>query len=489
MKLFLLLYTVCFLSIANAQNWKPLCSNYKYNYIINDSKAYRTIWADSSKLIGNDSVFFLKRIVKELQFSFPKRFYLKNQPDYLLSKITISTNWIDFYKKSATNYRIYTNDTLQATHIINNAMRDTVMFAGATVNTLFNTTDSIKYFVINNIDTITLSKNFGIIRFPLFDSSHHYIYLVGIEGKNVGVQMPKFKDYYNYNIGDVFYFQKGTSTQSSSRYEDWKLKITHKKNSGDTIFYTYNLDVKETIPASPHIAIPETYNYYHSENNQLTYTDSINHILNIYRWSNKLMKNRIITMTNDNNLCEIIRRRYTSTDINALQGDTIFDSFGPPPFSYDYKIYGTFCGEIDNGSSTIFGGGGNNYSSISSSSKLIGYVKQGIACGTILSDSSFINPNSIKNINSAITNINSYPNPFSNTLTIAYELNKSASLKLYVTNLYGVTIAELLNANLPQGKHSLHYTMPTHVASGLYILNFTDDAGNVIRRKINYIKQ
>ncbi|MEI6022198.1 MAG: hypothetical protein WCR21_13810, partial [Bacteroidota bacterium] len=113
--------------------------------------------------------------------------------------------------------------------------------------TIFGTNDSIKTIVTTGADTIELSKSFGILRFPLFNSSHRYYKLLGIEASAsydstalYGYKVPNAWDFYNYQVGDIFCESYADQSQyyMRSTCSETQYGILSKSISGTSITYT-----------------------------------------------------------------------------------------------------------------------------------------------------------------------------------------------------------------------------------------------------------
>ncbi len=64
------------------------------------------------------------------------------------------------------------------------------------------------------------------------------------------------------------------------------------------------------------------------------------------------------------------------------------------------------------------------------------------------------------------------PNPFSAATTIRYYLPTPTTIRLELIDLYGRTVAVLVDETRPAGNHFLYY-QPDHLAAGLYFLQLT----------------
>lgn len=93
-----------------------------------------------------------------------------------------------------------------------------------------------------------------------------------------------------------------------------------------------------------------------------------------------------------------------------------------------------------------------------------------------------VNPLGVyENIN-AIISLENYPNPFTNSTTINYAINKDANISISIIDLLGNTVAELENENKPSGEYSTSWNAEG-VAEGMYLLQLKVD-NNVKTKKI-----
>lgn len=72
-------------------------------------------------------------------------------------------------------------------------------------------------------------------------------------------------------------------------------------------------------------------------------------------------------------------------------------------------------------------------------------------------------------IPSAITLYHNYPNPFSSTTTIAFDLAKDSHTRLTLYDTYGQLVAVMLDDIRPAGRTEIRFTVPPTLTSGLYI--------------------
>lgn len=84
----------------------------------------------------------------------------------------------------------------------------TATCVSTSTQSIFSQIDSVKTIIVNSVDSIVLSKQFGILQFPKLYAQNKYYRLVGIEDNATytltalfGEKVPNAWDFYNYYIG------------------------------------------------------------------------------------------------------------------------------------------------------------------------------------------------------------------------------------------------------------------------------------------------
>lgn len=270
------------LGSLSAQGWAPITLSDTFNYQADTaSHITHTLWVDSVLVINGDSVFFLNRIVAPCDTcSVPHYDYrLMNQPQFLQRKMT----------QHADGKYVF-EDTLDFTLLPNAGLHDSWLFdtthstlaavTGLTELSVLGTVDSAKIIELSTGNTIVLSKNHGILRFPGNDGCKYQ--LVGIESRNLGERVPTFRDFFDFQVGDVLeYFIDNCHWGVNARYLSVeKHEILDRIVHGDTLIYETRLHLLgwRGYPFSSHyfdsgsVIIPAS----------LTFIDSANHITNQY---------------------------------------------------------------------------------------------------------------------------------------------------------------------------------------------------------------
>jgi len=99
-----------------------------------------------------------------------------------------------------------------------------------------------------------------------------------------------------------------------------------------------------------------------------------------------------------------------------------------------------------------------------------------------LVDAAYVNVNHP----SAFALFQNFPNPFNPTTTITFNLQNSGLTSLFVYNLLGQKVDEIINSNLSAGRHSVSFNAE-NLTSGIYIYKLSQ-GGNSTTRKLLLIK-
>ena len=300
MKFFLLLQISLFFYFSpKAQNWQIINQNDHFNYVVGGSNLITTtIYPDSFSANGSDTTWYLNRIYCDTCFTViggpnvcDTCYGLKNQPQFLQRYIVQYGNGI-YNLKDTGNFIIQTLAGLGNSWLFdstNNIFATVIITDSAT---LFGTIDSIKLIVLSTSDTIVLSKQFGIIRFPFLNNSSGVYSLAGIEGRNVGSIVPGFWEIFNFDPGDMFEYWTYLGDGSGDLSYDIKTKyvISSKTVFSDSVKYAITgKSYTHAFCLNPFVCNPISgYYYLRVFNDTLTFIDSLSHISN--RFNNELVR-------------------------------------------------------------------------------------------------------------------------------------------------------------------------------------------------------
>ena len=195
---------LCLTGEAGAQNWEPLDRTEKFDFS-KSSVTYitNTVCVDSAFLVGADSVFYLNRIVTNCD-TCPAGYKLCNQPGILKQRMLKKPNGIYNFRTPG-SVVIKTLASVGNVWLYDTAQSINAQVVSKTLTQVFGANDSVKNISLSNGKTVILSKNHGLLQFA--DSAAGSVYILqGIEGRNVGMLMPRFADMFNFQPGDVFQY-------------------------------------------------------------------------------------------------------------------------------------------------------------------------------------------------------------------------------------------------------------------------------------------
>ncbi len=201
------------------QDWQILNPAYKYNFRTSNSDMISsTVWIDSVQSSGEDSIFYLNRIVTDCDTcqlmidGFPLALF-DFHPEFL-QRIATKSDSSYFFKSPGSFILRHRADLYErwVFDTINNITAEVLLLERAEV---FDRIDSIKTIGLSTYDTIILSKNYGIIRFdPIYNVDAYW--LAGIEGQ-IGESVPGFFDFFNFSEGDIFEYRGDYSDHETRR--------------------------------------------------------------------------------------------------------------------------------------------------------------------------------------------------------------------------------------------------------------------------------
>ncbi|NPD44463.1 MULTISPECIES: T9SS type A sorting domain-containing protein [unclassified Lentimicrobium] len=205
MKKNLLLLLMLVMSIGLfAQDWAPINSTERFCYSSDDTldMINNVLWVETFEEVDDAQVYHLNKIAIPFENG-EGSLFLYNQPQFLLDDVWVfpDGDWVfqDTFFLPIEELETYTLKP-------NASLNDSWDFAGnitATISEigmmdLFGQEDSIKTILVSNGLGIILSKNHGIVNW------NNEYQLIGIEGRDLGFQVPNFEDMYaEISAGDV----------------------------------------------------------------------------------------------------------------------------------------------------------------------------------------------------------------------------------------------------------------------------------------------
>ena len=294
----IILFAIIFSAFNSfAQNWNVINTTDKFNYKgPNDNFITVTLYADSINVFGLDTVFYMNRVFCDSctaligdPLNCGNCYGLKNQPQFMQKMVVKSIDGIvNFRDTSNIVIRIFANPG--DSWLFDSVQNITAHLSYTGILNVFGNADSVKYILLSTGDSIVVSKNYGILRYPFRYGTQNYYSLAGIEGRNLGEHVPNFKDFFNFDVGDMFeYFTSIGDGSGGSSYEiKSKYTITNKTAYADS--FVYFINGFSFTHEYCHNLFSCHYDYYYSGiiNQPISFVDSSGHLTN--RYNNELIK-------------------------------------------------------------------------------------------------------------------------------------------------------------------------------------------------------
>ena len=83
---------------------------------------------------------------------------------------------------------------------------------------------------------------------------------------------------------------------------------------------------------------------------------------------------------------------------------------------------------------------------------------------------------------SQINNLNVFPNPFDDQLSVKFDLANNENVNIEILNINGQLIKQLPKGEMMQGEHLITVPFAADLSSGMYLLRIVTDNGSVVRR-------
>lgn len=219
-----ILFTIIFIHVivlAYSQNWAVFNKDYRYNYSLeNESYTTVVVFADSVLTQGTDTVYSLNRIAAKCDscwFYYPEpgvadsNYIMINQPQFMQRRIVYSNN--QYRLSDTSNYIIPRYVSLGNSWMFNAARSITAQVIGSTIKNYFGVSDSVHTILLSTNDTVIISKQFGIVKYPARFGQQMYYKLRGIESDSMydvlalyGEKVPNKYDFYTLKPNVIHYY-------------------------------------------------------------------------------------------------------------------------------------------------------------------------------------------------------------------------------------------------------------------------------------------
>ena len=304
--------------LALGQNWAPVNPKWSPQFSLNgEGDIDFSIKIDSAVISGEDTWYYLHPSflncdtcnlpVSECTSEYDS-LYIKQTPLFGDS-ILLNENSYTFFGADLV-LKPYLSVGQSFDFTLNNGDEITGILAEAGTMQVFGELDSIKTYTYSNDKQLILSKNYGIISFT--PEAGNTQLLSGIPELQLGNYVPGIREFYDFEIGDVFVFAGGSYSSQVTYAWLSRLEITEIMQFSDSIRITYSSASKHTT----WMFSPTTNNYY-SENNVRT-----------IHYNNHSLQGLIPGMVS-----------YELDTINMLPGGTYSEDTGP--YSHSYPVMET----------------------------------------------------------------------------------------------------------------------------------------------------
>ena len=476
-----LLITLSILSLSLfSQNWSLINSNYTYNYAV-DEVYELSIYAESISLNGSDTTFFINKIVVNCDTCSGEGYgaLLRNQPTFFQKEVTKKVNKYIF--SDSLSFSILSHAESNDTWIFDTLNNINAEVVSKTYESVFGISDSIKYIRLSNNDSIIISKNYGIIRFDVPDTSSYL--LIGIEKptENLGYIVPKFHDFFNFNIGDVYQYRNQQCCSNGGGNWEYRIKYTilSKEVNGDTIKYIRQKDFAgySVFHCSWFSPIDSFYNY---TTDTVIFIDSVLHFTNNLNYELYSELFPVPYVSSDDTIY------YESTEVSIENGITTKQFRINPTGIEPYYFYLPENPDIllidENRIKKIYKTGlGLTYQHFGwfeadSFEELIGYVKNGDTTGIVYGDDVYLQTKEIKGLGNEFI---IYPNPAKEYITVKFNNTERKQISdIFIYNVSG-KIVKRISVN----KNAVKINTNT-LKSGVYFVNIITKDGISQRRKL-----
>lgn len=274
------LLNLCVIDFAICQDWQLINPERKYNYQSSNSPFIdQTIWVDSLNEDMANRTYYLNRIVRRCIECSEEYLYIKNEPQFLQRQIRDIGNG-HYVFSGPRSFTMISQASLSETWLFSEENNITAEVIEMKSSITFGLMDSLKFITLNEIDTLILSKEFGILSFqnPFSDID---IRLVGIDNTEYGEQVPKFREFFNFRVGDELHFISSASAWSSHPWRTngiSRYTVSDVQQFDDSVVIDYQF-VKRTWYWSDSRGTSTSSS---SGPVQITYIDSMSHFSNLY---------------------------------------------------------------------------------------------------------------------------------------------------------------------------------------------------------------
>lgn len=182
-----------------AQNWTPINTSERFCYS-NDGDLEilaNVLWVDSTKQMSDHEVYYFNKIVSPCDTCSEPNYMLANQPQFLLDQAKVYENGEWVFESYNQQFKLLPHAQLNEEWIFDEESSVTAVVSSLDLINVIGEEDSVKIISLSNNESLVLTKNHGVLQFSNYQ-------LLGIEGRDLGILVPKFEDLFSQiEVGDV----------------------------------------------------------------------------------------------------------------------------------------------------------------------------------------------------------------------------------------------------------------------------------------------
>lgn len=470
-----------------AQNWSPVNLSDQYNYRLDtDAVMTATIWQTGYTVAAGDTSFAISTTVcdsclnwnagplscdtcygQQNVAQFTGRTILKN-----------SAGWCSFSNPGNKLINLYA--AVNDSWLFDVPGNVTATVIDASLSVVLGNADSVKTILLSTGDTIRFSKNYGITQWPDGYGQNSYYRLEGIHGRDLGVLLPRMKNYFDFNVGDMFEYHGHEDCGCVPQLKNFtrKYTINSKTISGDTLRYAVT---GYYLSHETNVMNWNSWWVYAPINETLTFIDSAGHFGN--QFNNELVDGSTRVYPNSGTWSSVAP--FYSSAARMYRSQLFFDSLGNSGIYFgttrDYMALwvdpassvplnpgsdtlvpqqssSAYAVELVEGLGQVFGKWSSNFEG-SWGERLTAYRKNGDTVGVFTPDN-LLDGIAVQSPASSLVSV--YPNPSAGNFTVIIPGEIPAEVLL--TDLQGRTVK---NFGKQTGTVSLS---AEDLADGVYLL-------------------
>ncbi len=215
------LYSLLAFTSLFSQSWQLVNPTYAYHYVEHfadgsesDSLKALSIWTDSIE--GDTSWLNNTSEIHELTgfeaVYNPFRYYQLEFPHFLQRKYIHSADGVQGFSDPDTLRFLPLGSPLP--WLMDPQAGIQVLSEFLYAQNTYGEADSIRQLVLSSGDTVLLSKNYGVLRFPLSYGDSTFYRQIGVSGPDAGHTFPSIKEIISFSIGDKFeYYTRNNYVQ------------------------------------------------------------------------------------------------------------------------------------------------------------------------------------------------------------------------------------------------------------------------------------